>query len=73
MGKGTGKLSIWFTQLPAGTILLETRNLRAGRAKYFLQQTAAKLPVPSTVIVTRVRGFTWPRTARLATSSPMFF
>ena len=43
MGKGKGKLSIWFNKLSTGVIFIEVKNLRPGRAKYFLKQTQNKL------------------------------
>jgi large subunit ribosomal protein L16 len=45
MGKGKGKLSVWFTSLAAGIILFEAVNLRHGRAIYFVKQTTFKLGV----------------------------
>lgn len=50
MGKGTGKLSGWITELPAGTILFEYRNLRKGRSVYFINQIRSRLPVTSRVL-----------------------
>lgn len=43
MGKGKGKLSIWSTQLYTGHILVEFKNLRNGRAKYYFRQSRFKL------------------------------
>jgi large subunit ribosomal protein L16 len=43
MGKGKGKLSIWATQLYTGHLLIEFKNLRNGRVKYYLRQTRYKL------------------------------
>lgn len=45
MGKGKGKLSCWFTAIPAGIILFEAINLRHGRSMYFVTQTTFKLGV----------------------------
>jgi len=50
MGKGTGKLSGWITELPAGIILFEYKNLRSGRAAYYCEQVKARLPVKSRII-----------------------
>ena len=50
MGKGKGKLSTWFSQIPAGTILFEFKNLRVGRAKYFFREMKHRLPVKTTFI-----------------------
>lgn len=46
MGKGKGKVKTWFTNLSGGLILLEFKNLRPGRAIYFMNQTAIRLGVP---------------------------
>lgn len=43
MGKGKGKLSIWSVQLYTGHILIEFKNLRNGRVKYYLRQSQYKL------------------------------
>ena len=47
MGKGVGKLSTWYALVPGGTFLLEFKNLRKGRATYYAQQVASRLPVPT--------------------------
>ena len=52
MGKGKGKLSIWFNKLSTGTVLIELRNLRKGRAIYFLKQTQNKLKSKSKLVFT---------------------
>ena len=51
MGKGTGKLHSWFTNVRAGTIVVEFANLRSGRAKYFMNQIRFKLAVPVKILV----------------------
>ena len=48
MGKGKGKLDGWVGQLPAGSNVFEFKNLRPGRALYFLKQIQHRLPVKST-------------------------
>ena len=50
MGKGIGKLSLWFTKIRPGTLLVEFTNLRLGRAKYFSRQLTFKLNTPSILI-----------------------
>lgn len=50
MGKGVGKLSLWYTQLYAGTVILEFKNLRKGRVKFFTKQLVSKFPVPARLI-----------------------
>lgn len=43
MGKGKGRLSIWHSLLPTGHILVEFKNIRPGRALYFLNQVRGKI------------------------------
>ena len=43
MGKGKGKLECWFTNIRGGTILFEFKNLRFGRAVFFIKQIQHKL------------------------------
>ena len=56
MGKGAGKLSTWYTHLSGGVFLLEFKNLRRGRAKYYAKQVHHKLPVLSTFIMYYTRS-----------------
>ena len=44
MGKGVGKLYAWSSQLAGGINILEFKNLRHGRAKYFFKQLRNRLP-----------------------------
>jgi large subunit ribosomal protein L16 len=44
MGKGVGKLYAWSSQLAGGINILEFKNLRHGRVKYFFKQLAHRLP-----------------------------
>lgn len=44
MGKGKGKVSNWSASVSPGSIFIEFRNLRPGRAKYFMSQVRYKLP-----------------------------
>lgn len=50
MGKGKGKLAGWVGQLSAGINIFELKNLRPGRAKYFIKQVQYRLPVKSKLI-----------------------
>jgi large subunit ribosomal protein L16 len=50
MGKGKGKLSIWFNKLSTGVVLIELKNLRRGRAIYFLSQAQNKLKSTSKIV-----------------------
>lgn len=49
MGKGAGKLALWYCQLYAGTTILEFKNLRLGRAIFFSKQLLFKFPVNGTI------------------------
>jgi large subunit ribosomal protein L16 len=50
MGKGTGKLATWFSQLYGGSVIFEFKNLRPGRATHFFNQVRYKLPTKTTII-----------------------
>ena len=50
MGKGKGKLKDWFSHTSPGINLFEYRNLRSGRAVYFLRQLSFRLPVRTRII-----------------------
>jgi len=50
MGKGKGKLKIWVGKINAGSLLFETKNLRYGRAIYFLKQIKFRLKSFSKII-----------------------
>lgn len=56
MGKGKGKLECWFTNVSGGSTLVELKNLRYGRSKYFLRQMTHKLGL-STKFVFNTRTF----------------
>ena len=47
MGKGVGKLANWYTQMRGGKAIVEFKNLRLGRARYYSRRLSHKLPVPS--------------------------
>ena len=47
MGKGKGKLAGWVGQLSPGINIFEFKNLRPGRAVYFIKQIQHRLPVKS--------------------------
>lgn len=49
MGKGKGKLAGWSTEVPAGLHIIEMKNLRYGRAIYFLKQILHKLPAQARI------------------------
>lgn len=50
MGKGKGKLATWVAQISPGVIIFEFKNLRSGRAKYFLKQVSSKIPAKTRLI-----------------------
>jgi len=60
MGKGKGKLKTWFANLSGGTIFLEYKNLRYGRAHYFLQQLNFKLGSFATKLFKQNKFFIFP-------------
>ena len=63
MGKGAGKLALWFVILRPGTTLIEFKNLRPGRANYFIKQLGYKLPA------TTVAKRTWTKSLHYVHSS----
>lgn len=60
MGKGKGKLECWFTNISGGSILLEFRNLRKGRAVFFMKQITHKLGVPTKFLFSTNCYFNFP-------------
>lgn len=69
MGKGKGKLQCWFTNLAGGTVLIEFRNLRKGRASYFMKQMTHKLGLPTKQIFSTNFFFNFP----INSSKKVFF
>lgn len=49
MGKGKGKFAGWIGQVPAGVYIAELKNLRFGRAKYFLRLLRSRVAAHSTI------------------------
>lgn len=60
MGKGKGKLECWFTNISGGSILIEFKNLRKGRASYFMKQMTHKLGVPTKQLFSTNFHFNFP-------------
>lgn len=60
MGKGKGKLKIWFTNVRGGTVLFEYKNLRYGRSVYFFRQASFKLGVPTVTLHSHNLFFKFP-------------
>lgn len=73
MGKGAGKLSHWFTQIRSGKAIVEFKNLRLGRAKYFGNQVAHKMPVPCTFWQVSTRSVKLARATRTNTAAIPFW
>jgi len=73
MGKGTGKLHSWYTNIRAGTMLVEFTNLRSGRAKYFINQTRFKLPVPIKFFSKRTKNIKVNGSNRINISTEPFY
>lgn len=69
MGKGKGKLECWFTNISGGTFLIEFKNLRKGRADYFMKQMTHKLGIPTQKIFSTRNYYPYP----LKTSKRVFF
>ena len=69
MGKGKGKLECWFTNVSGGTILIEFKNLRYGRSKYFITQMTHKLGIPTKCVYNNHIFFNMP----LKISKKIFF
>lgn len=58
MGKGSGKLNTWAVSLGGGAFILEFKNLRPGRSRYFFKKVMTKVPVPTTASFKSLRVFT---------------
>jgi ribosomal protein L16/L10AE len=43
MGKGTGKLTCWFTLIKSGSTIIEFKNIRHGRAYYYMRLFSFKM------------------------------
>jgi large subunit ribosomal protein L16 len=69
MGKGKGKLECWMTSVSGGTTLIEFKNLRYGRSKYFMKQMTHKLGLPTKYIFNTNTFFDFP----LKLSKKIFF
>ena len=51
MGKGTGKLKTWVSKLKTGHILIEFKNLRKGRAFFFIKQIQFRIKCTSKIVL----------------------
>ena len=60
MGKGKGKLAGWVGQLASGVNIFEFKNLRPGRAIYFMKQIQYRLPVKSETRRSNSKSFYLP-------------
>ena len=64
MGKGAGKLAHWYTQIRSGKLIVEFKNLRLGRSKYYAKQVSHKLPIASLFIMQPTRSLKLVGSAR---------
>lgn len=73
MGKGTGKLATWFTELPSGIVLFEFKNMRSGRALFFSTQIQYKLPVKTRILSLNIKKASLPLKKSKHISSMLFW
>lgn len=50
MGKGKGKLELWYTNCQGGNIFIELKNLRLGRSIFFFNQIRYRFGLPMKII-----------------------
>lgn len=60
MGKGKGKLECWFTNISGGSVIIEFKNLRKGRAVFFMKQMTYKLGIPTKKLFSTNFYFNFP-------------
>jgi len=72
MGKGVGKLSIWFSKVSAGVFLLEFKNLRFGRMVFFSKQVSTRLAVRTKILNTMSRPIQISRIKKVSASLTHF-
>lgn len=60
MGKGKGKLECWFTNISGGSIVIEFKNLRKGRAIFFMKQMTHKFGIPTKYLFNTNNYFNLP-------------
>lgn len=68
MGKGAGKLSAWGIQLQPGTVLIEFKNLRFGRAVHVCKQVSYKSIVNVQLLIVTLASINIRQTARANTT-----
>ena len=73
MGKGSGKLNLWFLRIQAGTVLTEFKHLRPGRAMYFINQLKAKLAVNATPLWRNTLSVKYKSLAKVHIASEQLF
>lgn len=73
MGKGTGKLQLWFTVIIPGTVLVEFTNLRIGRSKYFFHQLAHKFATPLKFLSKTSKPVTFKSSTNLTIFATQFY
>lgn len=73
MGKGKGKLDLWIGCVYPGTILIEFRHLRPGRAKYFSKQILHKINVFGKLVESSSKIIKLEKASRANTSAKRYF
>lgn len=73
MGKGVGKLDLWFVHLNAGIFLVEFKNLRPGRARFFMRQVSHRLPGLTQAYFKLNRTLTLTAARRTNCSATLFY
>ena len=58
MGKGSGKLNTWVVHLCGGSLIIEFKNLRPGRSKFFFKKINTKITAPTIEVFKYYRNFT---------------
>ena len=72
MGKGSGKLNTWVIYIRGGCVIVEFKNLRPGRADYFLKKVRTKITVPSITTRRCGRQVTLPHMRKITTRCEKF-
>ena len=72
MGKGVGKLSLWFSKISAGVFLIEFKNLRFGRMAFFSKQVSTRLAVRTRIVTTVSRPLQIARIKKVSASLTYF-
>ena len=60
MGKGKGKPKKWFAQIKPGSLLFELKNVRIGRAIFFIKKTQRRFKTPTALIFNFAKFINFP-------------